>query len=248
MIQMTDFQQWDNNVNTGCQKDKRGNVQNIAYYDADDGMQIGPNDPRLTLINQVPLNFFRPHVVSEFDEVSLDPKWTTSLTGSAYMSYSNSEAIIHTGTTNGSGCEMAIPNAPMYFVAGQRVYFYLYTTPNGNLDLEFGVKYDANNLIRFRRIEDSVAQPYYSETLAGGVSTVTNNLYAGDSVRRLFCIETTSTGVNFYISTDAGELILKSTHTTNIPTGQGHIYLKFFNRYAAERSLHLDTVYAVRIK
>jgi len=35
---------WVNNVNTTLQEDMRGVPQNIAYYDADDGYQLGPTD------------------------------------------------------------------------------------------------------------------------------------------------------------------------------------------------------------
>jgi len=248
MIQETDFHNWDNNVNTITQKDAGGNIHNIAYIDADDGMQFGPNDPRITALMQVPLNLFRPHVVSDFDERTLDPKWDSSFTGSSYTALSSSELVLHTGATNGSSIEVSMPNVPMYFVAGQKVYFYLRTPVNGNLDLEFGIKKDANNLIRFKRVEDDVAQQYASQCMSGGVIDSLSSVGVGDSVRRIFCIEVVAGAVKFYVGTDMGKLELKSTHTINIPTGTGKVYAKFSNRYPTDRTVNIDIIYTVRIR
>lgn len=248
MILKNESYYWNNNENTTMQKDQYGSVQNIAYYDADDGMQVGPNDPKFSIITQVPINMFRPQPFSDFDEVSLDNKWSYSGTGSSYLSYANSCVTLNTGTTNGSVGEIMMPNVPIYFVNGQRVYFYLSTTPNGNLEAEFGIKYDDNNLIRFKRVEDNTAVAYYSETRASGVSNTYSDVAPANSVRRLFCIEMVSDVVKFWVGTDMGILQLKATHTANIPIGIGHAYVKFKNRYAANRELAVDFVWPVRIR
>jgi len=239
---------WVNNVNTTLQEDMRGVPQNIAYYDADDGFQLGPNDPRITALLQVPLNLFRPHVVSDFHETTLDPKWTVVTTGSGSTLLGNGVLTFRTGTTNGSGVEATMPNVPMPLVPGTRIYFYLTTLPNGNLDLKFGIKKDANNVIKFSRVEDNTAANYRAKCMAGGVETNASTTAPGDSVRRFFCISMTSAGVNFYVGNDGGQLMLQANIQTNVPSGVGKAYIKFFNRYAVNRDLELDVVYALPIR
>ena len=90
-IPQSDSLSWPNNVNTTIQADQRGSYQNIAYYDNDDGMQIGPNDVRITQLMQTPLNVFRPHVSSDFNETTLDPKWTFTPYASGTLSLSASK-------------------------------------------------------------------------------------------------------------------------------------------------------------
>lgn len=239
---------YENNVNTVMQKDQYGNYQNLAYMDADNGLQVGPDDPRMSIITQVPINAFRPQPFSDFDERTLDSKWLFTGTGSSYYTLSDSNVTIQTGSTNNSTGELTMTNVPMHFVNGQKIYFYLSTVPNGNLELEFGIKKDDNNLIRFRRTEDDVAQPYISEVKSGGTTDSYPGIGTGDSVRRLFCIHITSEGTKFYIGTDMGELQLKSTHTAFLPAGKGYAYLKFKNRYPAPRSVSVDFVWLVRVR
>lgn len=239
---------FENNVNTVMQKDQYGNYQNIAYLDHDNDMVIGPTDPRMSILTQIPINMFRPQPFSDFDEVTLDPKWKFTPIGSGSLALADSQAIINTGYSNNSGGELDMPNVPLYFVPGQKIYFYLTTVPNGNLDLEFGIKADDNNLIRFTRVEDDVAEGYAAETRANGQSNRYPDISVGDSVRRLFCIEIIENAVHFYIGTDAGQLVLLATQTADIPVGIGHAYMKFTNRYPTQRQVALDFVWTVRIR
>jgi len=248
MADQTSPLSWCNNTNTITQADPQGTQHNIAYIDADWGMQIGPDDPRFTLLMNTPLNFFRPHIVSDFNEVTLDPKWTTTATNGASYSISDGCLILKTGTTLGGSIEATMPNTPMPLVAGTQIRFYLTTLPNGNLDLEFGMKVNSTNVIRFRRTEGDAACPYHAQCMAGNVQTDCNTGQAGDSVRRFFCISITSSGVDFYIGNDGGQLTILSHITTNIPSGTAHPYIKLTNSYAADREVYLDVVYAMPIR
>jgi len=239
---------FDNNDNTILQKDQYSTYQNVAYFDADNGMIIGPNDPRMSIITQVPINCFRPQPFSDFDERSLDAKWLFTPAGSGTVAMANSCAVILSGLSVNNGGELKMTNVPIYMVAGQRVYFYLSTPTNGNLDLEFGIKVDSNNLVRFKRSEDNTAQAYSSETRASGTSDSYSGVCPGDSVRRIFCIELVTNAVKFWVGTDMGELVLQATHTTCIPSGTGNVYLKFTNRYTANREVDLDFVWPIRIR
>jgi len=42
--------------------------------------------------------------------------------------------------------------------------------------------------------------------------------------------------------------MLQANIQSNIPSGVGNAYIKFFNRYAANRDLELDVVYALPIR
>lgn len=238
--------QFPNNVNTITQADKYGTQQNIAYFDADDGMQIGPNDPRLTQLMQTPLNMFRPHVVADFNELALDPKVAFTAYASGQCLLGNGCATIRCATVNGSGGRLEMPNVPVPFVPGQRVYFYLTTVPNGNLALEFGIA-GASHFCKFSRVEDDVAQHYFAKVQsANGVANIDTG-QAGDSVRRLFCISIEAGGVRFYASTDMGVLHDVGFYP-EVPTGTGKIFLDFKNRYPAQREVALDFIYGVLIR
>lgn len=238
--------QFPNNVNTITQADKRGIQQNIAYFDADDDLQIGPNDPRITQLMQTPLNMFRPHVVADFNELTLDPKVAFTPYASGQCLMGNGCATIRCASVNGSGGRLEMSNVPVPFVPGQRVYFYLTTSPNGNLALEFGIA-GATQHCKFSRVEDDVAQHYFAKVQsANGVANIDTNT-AGDSVRRLFCISIESGGVRFYAGTDAGVLQDVGFYP-KIPTGAGKIFVDFKNRYPAQRDLAVDIIYGVLIR
>lgn len=243
---MIETLRYPNNVNSITQADMRGNQQNIAYFDADDGMQIGPNDPRITQIMQTPLNMFRPHVVADFNELTLDQKaMFTSFDGGQCV-MGNGCATIKSALISGSGGRIELTNVPVPFVPGQRVYFYLTTIPNGNLSLEFGIS-DKAQFCKFSRIEDNVAQNYFAKVqTANGIACI-NTGQPGDSVRRLFCISIEAGGVRFYASTDMGVLQDVGFHP-EIPLGNGKIFIDFKSRYPAPREVAIDLIYGVLIR
>lgn len=246
-INETEPRVWGNNVNTIMQEDMRGIPQNIAYYDADDGMQIGGNDPRITILMQEPLNLFRPHVYSDFNEQSLDSKWRFQGANGGYLTLQDGCAKINSGNTNAGGGTLDMPNVPVYIAAGCRIYFYLTTSPNGNLSLEFGVK-TGGQYLRFQRVEDNTAQHYFAQT-NNGTTANTDTGVAGNSVRRLFCIDVKASQVDYYISNDGGQLQLVATHTNTI-TGApvGNAYISFYNRYPAQRQVAMDAFYGILLR
>lgn len=226
-----------------------GTLHNLGYIDADDGFVATPVDPRLTTIESIPSGIFRPHIVSRFDEVGLDPKVSVSTFSGGSYSISKSNLVLQTGTTLGGGCEMAMPNVRFTFVPGSMLYFYLLTEPNGNLDIQFGAKSaDGADRLCFHRVEDNVAGLYNAETSHASVQSSTATDMGGNSVRRFFLIRYVTDAVKFYIGNDGGKLSLRSTITDNLPTGDGTPFLRFVNRYAANRKLSIDDIYVMPIK
>lgn len=240
-----------NNVNTILQKDTQGTYQNIAFYDADNGLVHGPTDVRETHIFSTPVNMFRHHVVSDFDEAStLDPKWTfTAISGGTNSQVADSKTAISTGTTSGGGGKLTLTNCNIPIIAGQRIYFYMETAPNGNLDLTFGLEVDANNYIRFRRTDAGAAGNVFAENANAGTLTSTDTTQVGNSVRRLYCIEIVSPiQIKYWVGTDAGVLQLKATHTTNIPSGNHKAFIRLVNSTTANRQVLIDMVYLIAIR
>lgn len=244
-IPQTDSLAWPNNVNTTTQAGPNGTQQNLAYFDADWGVQYGPNDPRYTVINQIPINLFRPHIYSDFDEISLDNRWQFSAYSSGALVMGNSCAAINSGLTNGGGGKLTLYRQ-VPFIPGQRVYFYLTTIPNGNLALEFGIS-GATNFAKFSRIEDNTAQNYFAKVQSSAGSANIDTGTTGNSIRRLFCLSIESGGVRFYCGTDAGVLVDSGFYPA-IPSGTGNIFIDFKSRYAAARCVSVDAVYAILIR
>lgn len=207
---------YPNNVNTLLQRDQFGDYQNVAYYDADSGLFLGPGaDPRTTIYTNVPVNLFRRHVVIDFEEASgLDGRCRFHARGSATSQSEMGVFRIRTGATPNSRGELVMPNVSAPAYAGQRIYFYLRTYPAGNLRLSFGLRHPSREgvAILFSRTDaGGLAGPggeYVSETLdgrgngdgvgggAGGATRTSLGVGAapgGDAVRRLFCINVTKT-------------------------------------------------------
>lgn len=240
---------WLNNVNTIMQEDKRGTAQNIAFFSTDDEIVVGPTDPRFTKLSYTPENFFRPHDHSKFDEISLDPRWqlTTCDSGVSVVLEDSYLKIITSQNGVSTHGILNMPKIPLPFVSGQRMFTYLRTEPNGNLDLEWGIKQDSNNLIRIRRTDGDAAGSYYGEIITNGISHQTTNFLNGDDVRRMFGIIVGDTTVEFFYSDDNGVMFSGGTvpFTPNEAI-MGRAYIKFTAQYP--RQLWVDDVYLVRIK
>lgn len=242
-----------NNRNLASGVDANGVVQPFAFFDTDDALCIGPQaDVRQTIITASPLNMFRPQYVADFVEANgLGPLVAApATTGSGNYSYSPGQLAINTGTTNGSIVDLRLPYVPHTFVRGSRVYFYLYTYPNGNLDLKFGVRNPINgHYARFERAEDNTASSYVAATADGGTSQQVATYHGGDSVRTLFCIEQTAAAeFKFYISTSGGRLQHKATCNLKTPSGMAEPFVRFSNRAAANRLVYLDFVWSIPIR
>ena len=230
-----------NNVNTLLQRDQFGDAQNVAYYDGDSGLFLGPGaDPRPTIYSNVPINLFRRHVFADFEEAAgLDARCRFDAAGTASGASEMGVFRIRTGAAAGSRGELIMPNVSAPAYAGQRVYFYLRTYPAGNLELSFGVRHPTRPdvAIRFARTDTGgPAGPggaYVAETAVGpGANDVTRSPLGvgaapgGDAVRRLFCINVTKTQdalnggageVEFYVGTDGGVLERKAVHAAHVP-------------------------------
>lgn len=195
---------YPNNTNTIVQQDSFGVYQNLAYYDADSGLFLGPgSDPRTTIYANVPINLFRRHVVVDFEEAnSLDPRCLCRLTGSATSRLDMGFFQIHTGKTVGSRGELIMPNVSAPAYAGQRIYFYLRTYPAGHLRLAFGLRHPQrpDKRICFTRSDSQglegigghyVAQTSDGEGKVAEVDLRVGAARGGDAVRRLFCLNIT---------------------------------------------------------
>lgn len=229
-----------NNANTILQRDSFGISQNIAYYDGDSGLFLGPgSDPRTTIYANVPLNLFRRHVVLDFEEAQgFDPRCELKTSGAANVRSEMGFLLLSTGVEQGSRAELSLPqvSAPAY--AGQRVYFYLRTYPGGNLNLRFGLQQpgDLAVCVGFTRADTggphSPGGSYFALTQTGPGDAARTDTQTGggepggDSVRRLFCLNITQTSnalhkqqgeVEFYVGTVGGTLERKAVHTTHIP-------------------------------
>jgi hypothetical protein len=240
---------WPNNVNTTVQRDKRGTPQNIAYYDNDDTLTLGPiSDPRITTIMQTPVNLFRPHIFSDFNEMALDPKWQATFAGNGALTFHDGVADIATGTTNGGGCRLSMPNVPAFIVPGMRLYFYLTTPVSGAIDLKFGVA-GGSQYAQFSRVEDGAASNYHAQTNIGATLD-TDCGQVGDSVRRIFAIDFNphTLTMDYYIGSGGGELVKLASHAATNTAQQGAVFVDFKSRSAANRNLLLDVVYAVLIR
>lgn len=266
-----------NNTNTIVQQDSFGLPQNLAYYDADSGLFIGPgSDPRTTIYSNVPINLFRRHVFVDFEEANtLDPRCECRLMGGATSGLYMGFFRIQTGKTVGSRGELILPNVSAPAYAGQRVYFYLRTYPAGHLRLMFGLQHPQrqDKRICFTRSDsqgpEGLGGTYRAQTSdgQGQVTEVDLGVGAargGDSVRRLFCINITKSQdsvnrlqgeVEFYVGTDGGILQRKAVLTTHIPDVTDthktqHLvpFVSLENTAAVDQTLEIDAIYAVLLR
>lgn len=243
-----------NNKNIGRGVDSNGVPQNFMFMDPDDALCIGSQwDVRQTIIAPSPFNMFRPQYVADFVEASgLGPLVATpSLWGTGNYNFLPGKLQMNTGGTSSSGIDLRLPYVPFEFVAGNRIYFYLHTYPNGNLDLKFGLRNPTGNghYARFERIEDNTALNYVACVAAGGAAEQVSTFHVGDSVRTLFCIEQTGPStLKFYIGNSGGQLELVATCTTKTPVGIAEAFVRLSNRAAVARSVFLDFVWAIPIR
>lgn len=267
-----------NNVNTLLQRDSFGDTQNVAYYDADSGLFLGPgSDPRTTIYANVPVNLFRRHVFLDFEEAEgLDPRCRVRRTGSASAAPEMGLLRIRTGDLPESGGELVLPNVSAPAYAGQRLYFYQRTYPAGNLRLTFGLRHPTREDVSIclsRTDADGPRKPggeYVAATSDGeGPSTRTPTgvgaAPGGDTVRRFFCINVTksqnalgrqSGEVEFYVGTDGGVLERKATHVAHIPDVTGrdgqtqHLvpFVRMENNASVDQGLEVDVIYAVLLR
>lgn len=269
--------QFPNNVNTIVQQDSFGISQNVAYYDADNGLFLGPgSDPRTTIYANVPINLFRRHVFLDFEEATgLDPRCLFQKTGSAASSSEMGLFRIQTGKVPGSRGELTLPNVSAPAYAGQRIYFYLRTYPAGNLRLTFGLRHplQENVSICFSRTDSGGAGGLggnYMARTSNGEGQITESdtgvgaSLGGDGVRRLFCINITKSQdavnrqvgeVEFYVGTDGGVLERKATLKSHIPdvthsNKTQHLvpFVRLENNAAANQTLDIDVIYAVLLR
>ena len=240
---------WSNNVNTNLQLGPDGTAHNLGYLDADWGDCIGPTDPRMHILHNTWVDTYRPQIDCTFDEITLDPKCAITTWGSGSYSLSKSQLILQTGTTINSGVELTMPNVYFPFVPGSRMFVYLETVPNGNLDLQFGIRSsNGAEYARFRRVDSNSAGMYYGETSHGGSATNAVTVLSGDSVRRPFVISRTADDVTFYTSNEGGQNLFLTKITTNLPTGDGVPFIRFSNTYGANRTLRIDDIKLMPIK
>ncbi len=268
---------FSNNVNTIVQRDSFGVSQNLAYYDGDSGMFLGPgSDPRTTILANVPINLFRRHVFLDFEEATgFDPRCHFHKTVSATFSAEMGMLRIQTGKLLASRGELTLPNVSAPAYAGQRIYFYLRTYPAGNLQLTFGLRHPAqeNVNICFTRTDSGGASAlggdYLARTSNGEgqqeeISTHVGAASGGDNVRRLFCINITKSQdalnrqggeVEFYVGTDGGVLERKATLTSHIPDvthshKTQHLvpFVRLENNAAVNQTLDIDVIYAVLVR
>ena len=266
-----------NNDNTVLQRDSFGSYQNVAYYDSDSGLFLGPGaDPRTTIYANVPINLFRRHVFVDFEEAAgLDPRCTFQNSGTGSGESHMGVFRIRSGTTPASGGELLLPNVSAPAYAGQRIYFYLRTYPGGNLGLSFGLRSasDPNVLIAFSRADTlgpaGMGGEYIARTASGSgrieeTPTGAGAAPGGDAVRRLFCINVTrsqdqtngqSGEVEFYVGTEGGVLERKAIHTRHIPdvvdAGQTrHLvpFVRLTNNAAVEQQVDIDVIYGVLLR
>lgn len=246
-----------NNQNTLLQRDQFGNSQNIAYYDADGGLQVGPNDLRYQIQTNVPINIFRPQPLFDFDTNVIDPRLAfVSQNGGTFSPADNSKWKMSTGTIVNGGGKLKTSNILVPCYSGQKCYFYMETVPNGNLLLEFGFESDdLQHQIKFSRADNSAAQNYFAKSVTTTGTTTTDTGQLGNSVRRLFALELASVGgvlsVLYYASTDAGVLQLKATHQTDVPAAGTNLrpFVRFTNNgYSYNRDLLIDFVAPILLR
>lgn len=234
---------WANNVNTTMQLDKDGIAQNQTYYDGDNGFIVGPTDQKITIESIVAKGMFRPHEEFKFNAPCLPAEFVWS-GGAGYVI---EDSYLKISATNGETGRITAPVIPLPFVAGQIMQVYWLTTPNGNLQVEFGLRQDSGNLIRIIRNDGEAAGSYYGEVIVNGVSVRSQPFCPGDSVRRRFVLETTVSRVNFYSTDDHGNLQLGGTCLFTPNSGiMGRAYVQLMADYP--RQLWVDDVYLVRIK
>jgi hypothetical protein len=265
-----------NNVNTIVQRDSFGISQNLAYYDSDSGLFLGPgSDPRTTILANVPVNLFRRHVFLDFEEATgIDPRCRVVTTGSAEYQTEMGLLRIQTGNRPHSSAELILPNVSAPAYAGQRIYFYLRTYPAGNLKLTFGLRHPSqeNVFVGFSRTDsegiDGRGGDYMARTANKEGTTEANTgvgaAVGGDGVRRLFCINITKTEdalnqltgeVEFYVGSDGGVLEHKATLASHIPDvtdayKSQHLvpFVRLENNAAVNQTLDIDVIYGVLVR
>lgn len=249
MTDLTDPLVWVNNVNTTVQRGPDGTLHNLSFLDGDWDNVIGPTDPRMSNIHSVPVDIYRPHIHIPFDAPTIDPRCVVSTWGSGSYSLSQSNLILQTGDTINSGVEITLPNVAFPFVPGSLAFFYLETTPNGNLDVQFGIRsISGAEYARFRRIDTGTAGYYNAEVAHGGAGASDVTVLQGDSTRRPFLIYYSSSQIDFYTSNTGGNLLYITSIATNLPTGFGVPFMRISNTYAANRTLKIDDIYLMPIK
>lgn len=249
-----------NNVSAIEQKDRTGAYQNIAYYDNDDDLFIGPlgDNGRNTIFTTNPINLLVRHVFWDFNENVLPPGLTGSNIGNGCTFDPQGESRININTRNiaaGDGGLLMANNILTRMDRPTRVYFVLNfgNAEDRNTDLQFGLRDAAGvNRLNFSYTAPSGGHSTIFANIANGTPHNIDTTVADITGRHTYLIEFTAGGnVNFWIGNNINQFVLRATFLnsdSSLPSAGANLlpYVQMrTNDAPAARTLMLDSIYSI---
>jgi hypothetical protein len=230
--------------------------ENIAFYDADGDLVIGPNDRiDITIIHNSAVNFWKRHKQTRFNQVQFsttrptqDLLWSAIGAGtfSIITGSDGGRLEIQTGSSAaGDGGSIIQDFNTFELVAGTKILFLLELAATTDQLISIGAQLDSNNQVYLRRSDLASEGTWFAHCTSGGTDTSVDTGVKTGTNRIQYGIDFDGTTVGFWVGNTNNTLLKYVSTTTNIPTGQLlKPFLKFTSQSAAvNRQLFFDQLY-----